>query len=220
MNINFNTISDTYGEDILNVIRENMEDVTENINYLRKLSNSNSYDFSTNVVLYNVLYNSKFVNYKEKYIGIYEKQFRDKNNKNAIRINDINKKIEKNQEITQEELNIICGYVSDYRENSNTLRLVIKYIFNNLTKQDSRLKCSPQVISAILTYIPYSCNVIKKNGFNPENIRMFAANKYYNGRKYSGMGQSSGRLRQVILNGRVAKDTNFKSIVSSENPFF
>ena len=31
-------------------------------NYLRKLSNGNSYEFYTNVVLYNVLYNTKYSN--------------------------------------------------------------------------------------------------------------------------------------------------------------
>ena len=44
MNINFNNISDTYGEDILNVIRENMDNVTSNINYLRKLNFSDVED--------------------------------------------------------------------------------------------------------------------------------------------------------------------------------
>ena len=33
------------------------------------------------------------------------------------------------------------------------------------------------------------------------------------------MGQSSGKYKQVILPGKIAKNTNFKSIASSENPF-
>ena len=38
MNIDFNNISDTYGDDIVNLIRDNVDDVMENINYLKKLN--------------------------------------------------------------------------------------------------------------------------------------------------------------------------------------
>ena len=51
MNINFNSIRDTYGEDILNVIRDNIDDITENINYLRKLNFSDIEDIFERYVL-------------------------------------------------------------------------------------------------------------------------------------------------------------------------
>ena len=38
MNIDFNKINETYGEDVLELIKENIEDITENINYLQKLN--------------------------------------------------------------------------------------------------------------------------------------------------------------------------------------
>ena len=44
MDIDFNNISDTYGEDIINIIRDNIDDITENINYLRKLNFSDIED--------------------------------------------------------------------------------------------------------------------------------------------------------------------------------
>ena len=37
MNIDFNKISDTYGDSVIELIRENIEDVNENINYMIKL---------------------------------------------------------------------------------------------------------------------------------------------------------------------------------------
>ena len=37
MNIDFNKISDTYGDSVIELIRDNIEDVNENINYMIKL---------------------------------------------------------------------------------------------------------------------------------------------------------------------------------------
>lgn len=37
MNIDFNKIRDTYGNSVIELIRENIEDVNENINYMIKL---------------------------------------------------------------------------------------------------------------------------------------------------------------------------------------
>lgn len=37
MNIDFNKISDTYGDSIIELIRENIEDVNENITYIIRL---------------------------------------------------------------------------------------------------------------------------------------------------------------------------------------
>ena len=128
------------------------------------------------------------------------------------------KKIQNNKNITQEELDFICGFVSDYRENTSLISNVVKYIFNNLTKPNSNLKASPQVIAAISTYVPYTCKEITKNGFDPTCIRICAANRR-NGKYYNGMGTAYTKKFDIILNGNVTKNTNFKSIKSSENPF-
>ena len=37
MNIDFNKISDTYGDSVIELVRDNIEDVNENINYMIKL---------------------------------------------------------------------------------------------------------------------------------------------------------------------------------------
>ena len=37
MNINFNNIRDTYGDDVILSIRDNIDDVNENIDYLKEL---------------------------------------------------------------------------------------------------------------------------------------------------------------------------------------
>lgn len=186
--------------------------------YLKKLSNVNRYDFYTNIVLFNVLNNSKFIKYKEKY-GLNNQMVDKKFGKAMMDINHIILKVRHNKLVTQDELNLLCGFVSDYRENTGILNETVKYIFNNLTDDDSKLKCSPQVISAILTYIPYTCKMLKKNNFEPSNVRIFAANKYNFGKIYNSMGTSLGSRKEIILNGKVVKNTNFKSIVSSENPF-
>ena len=72
-------------EDFINTVECN-----NYFSYLKKLSNSNSYDFYTNVVLYNVLNNPKFSNYFSKYIGKDGKAFIERNKRNVLRINDIN----------------------------------------------------------------------------------------------------------------------------------
>ena len=212
-------------ENDLNFI--NLAECNNYFNYLRKLSNTNKYDFYTNVVLFNVLNNPKFLRYKEKY-GLNNQMPQQKFGKAMIDINHIISKVRHNKILTHDELNLLCGFVSDYRENTEILNDVIKYIFNNLTTEDCKLKCSLQVISAIATYIPYKSDAIKKNGFDPATVRIMVANKYHYDEKqqvgkrekrYSGMGQSSGEYRQIILSGRVSKNTNFKSIDSSKNTF-
>ena len=63
MNIDFNIISDTYGEDILNVIKDNMDVVTENINYLVKLNFSDVIDIFER---YTLLFIDSPSSFKEK----------------------------------------------------------------------------------------------------------------------------------------------------------
>ena len=63
MNIDFNIISDTYGEDILNVIKDNMDVVTENINYFVKLNFSDVIDIFER---YTLLFIDSPSSFKEK----------------------------------------------------------------------------------------------------------------------------------------------------------
>lgn len=185
--------------------------------YLKNLSNHNDYEYHTNVVLSNVLNNDEFIKYKQKYIGNNLNVFNEKINNNTNRLNSIFNQIKNNKEVSQNELNLICGVLSDYRENCEVMRHVIKYIFNNLTKQDNKLKCSPQILSAILTYIPYMSDKIKKNGFRPSAIRFCVTNKIM-GKDFSGVGVSLGD-NSIIISGKKFSNIDFKSIRSIESTY-
>ena len=73
------------------------------------------------------------------------------NNKHDIIFNKINK----NELLTQKELNFICDYYAFNRDKNNeNHKLLIKYIFNTLTNKDSNLVANQFVSDAILAYIP------------------------------------------------------------------
>lgn len=196
----------------------NTEECNNYFNYLKKLSNQNDYEYHSNVVLSNVLNRKEFIEYKEKYIGNNIDKFNEKIRNNNNKLNDIVNKIKNNQEISQDELDLMCGVVSDYRKDCKILRDTIKYVFNNLTKQNSKLKCSPQVLSAILTCVPYLSDKIKKNGFEPSNIRMYASNRL-GGKDFNGVGMSLGNSKAVIMSGKKFSNISFKSIESIENTY-
>lgn len=196
----------------------NTNECNNYFSYLKKLSNYNSYEYHSNVVLRNVLNNSEFIKYKEKYIGNNNGKFNEKIRNNNKKINEIMNKINNNQEVSQDELDLICGVVSDYRYDCKVLRSVVKYIFNNLLKQDSKLKCSPQVLCAILTCVPYMSDKIKKNGFNPANVRIYASNRM-NGKDFLGVGMSLGNSKSIIMSGKKFSNISFKSINAVDNTY-
>ena len=51
MNIDFNNIRDTYGDDIILLIRDNIDDINENIDYLKKLKFTDIEDIFEKFVL-------------------------------------------------------------------------------------------------------------------------------------------------------------------------
>ena len=51
MNINFNNIKDTYGDSVVLLIRDNIDDVNENISYLKKLNFTDIEDIFERFVL-------------------------------------------------------------------------------------------------------------------------------------------------------------------------
>lgn len=122
---------------------------------------------------------------------------------NSIKV--INEKISRNEQITQQELNKICDVYSFNRDPNNQYhKKLIEYIFNNLTKSNSKLECSEYVLDAILSFIPKFYP--RENEFNPMNSRVVADDK-----NVKGPGVSH-RQSHVYMNREIFKHINFKSI--------
>lgn len=113
----------------------------------------------------------------------------------------IGAKIENNEQITQVELNYMCNSFAFNRKKDNKgHEMLIKYIFNNLTKESSNLRCNGIVLDAIMSYIPKNYPSI--DGFDPSTVRIIA-NDYKNG-----PGVSYGNF--VYMNRSFFKNINFK----------
>lgn len=121
----------------------------------------------------------------------------------------IYKKMSKGMTITQRELDMVCdinAFKRDIITDPNKVdyhRLLIEYIFNNLTKPDSRLVCSEFVLDAILAYMPKYYP--SRDGFNPLGTRIVADDSRVK------VGVSHGDSF-VLMNRDLFKKTNFKSI--------
>jgi len=183
--------------------------------YLKKLLNQDKLELLTNIVLYNIINNEKYNDYKVKYkLDTYL----IKSNSCLKEINNIMTRINNNKGISQKELDLVCNFVSDYRDNTPELERIIIYIFNNLTFNGCNLVCTPQVSRAILTYIPYTCNEINLNNFSSNNIRLVLANIYKN-KEYQGIKKNTYQDMNIIFKGSVIKNTKFKNITANKNPF-
>jgi len=63
MNINFNKINELYGEDVLRLVNENIEDIIKNINYLKQL---NFTDIEDIFERYTLLFIDTSLSFREK----------------------------------------------------------------------------------------------------------------------------------------------------------
>ena len=119
-------------------------------------------------------------------------------------VRNINNKIAKNMNLTQDELDIICD-VYAFKRSGNDIyhKRLIEYIFNNLTKPDSQLVCNGLVLDAIFSYIPKFFPSF--NGFNPLRTRIVADDGHVK------VGVSHGES-YILMNRDLFKNTNFKSI--------
>lgn len=71
------------------------------------------------------------------------------------KVKKIMEKIHQNEQITQDELNIACDYYNLNRDpNTNEHETLVRYIFDNLTKENSELIGSKYVSEAVLSFLP------------------------------------------------------------------
>ncbi len=126
-------------------------------------------------------------------------------------LSNIESKIKRGDELTQSELNTYCEYFAMLRRPSEKYTELINYIFNQLSTSPN-LKCSNQVLDAILGYLPFEYP--KDNGFNPSNVR-YVLTDVRGGKIWNSPGVSS--RNHVYMNRHLFKDTNFKSIDDAKN---
>jgi len=133
-------------------------------------------------------------------------------NNKIDKVKNINDKIDKGIEITQQELNLICDVYAFNRDIDNQYhKKLIEYIFKQLTDGNSSLICSEYVLDAILSFIPK--NYPQLNGFNALNSRVIADDVHV-----KNVGISHGQSH-VFLERKLFKNTNFKSIDDSKKTY-
>lgn len=86
-------------------------------------------------------------------------------------ITSIINKMNKREEISQQELDIACDYFAFNRDVNNRQHSdLIRYIFNELTKPNTKLSCSCFVLDAITSYLPKFFKYNKD--FDAQNVRV------------------------------------------------
>ncbi|MGM9877586.1 MAG: hypothetical protein ACI33S_02955 [Bacilli bacterium] len=126
----------------------------------------------------------------------------------------IESKLDNNYDLSQKELDYICDVLSFDRNINNTLHeKVIKYIFNNLTKSNSPLRCNGYVLDAICSYFP---KIYPKNDiFNPMDFRMVADGSKGRVR----VGRANYSQKCMLLERNLFENINFKSTKDINNTY-
>jgi len=188
----------------------NFQNTMEFRNYLDFIISISAYNYETSTNVFWSAFPEE--NYKRWFGKNAEILMNNKNNQN---IETIFAKIRNNQIISQNELNAICIYFGKKRSYTDIkyqeeYGILMTYIFTTVLKNYNLYKFSPQLLDAIINYIPVEYG--NKNGFEPYNIRLFASD-YLNNKDENRKGVSHGN--QVFVSRDFLK-TKLNSINDSE----
>ena len=118
-------------------------------------------------------------------------------------------KIEKGISLNQMELDYYCVYFANSRVYSEDYRKLISFIFSNLY-YNKNLKCSYQVLVAILNFLPYEYP--RENGFDPTSVRFTITDFDMFGKYNKSIASSLGDRPIIQFNRKIFKNIDFTSI--------
>lgn len=173
--------------------------------YINDLCQKSNMQFITNIIFLNKNTSEKILN---KFFSLYKDRINIRIDNMCSKLNSIIAKMQKNELVTQEELEIIARFFADSKRYTvPEYKIFIKYVFSKLAVSD--LKFTTPVQNAVLAYLPlfYQSNIM--------NVRFVLGNTD-RGNEIKGPGHSSTASNYVALNKKVFQNVNMKSIEDSK----